>query len=340
MKIDRKYIDDGIISERKHEQFPIAIYNYTQKCQFGRLWDETTLQCRGLILNTETGEIIARPFKKFFNYEECQVLGIEIPNEIPNVYTKVDGSLGILYWFNNEPYIATRGSFYSDQAIWATNFINRPDIRNWLDKLDKNYTHLFEIVYKDNQIVIKYDFEGLIHLASIEIKSGKSIPPDSDFPIVQSIPFTNIEHLSNLNIDNQEGFVLHYPTSDFRCKIKFENYKKLHKILTGLSEIGVWEMLKAGENPISENIPDEMFSWVEDIVNNINSKYSDIETSSKYVFNLVKDLETRKEKAIQIMQYKEIAGVVFAMLDGKDYKEIIFKMIRPLSQRTFKCSDN
>lgn len=38
-----------------------SMYNYTAKAQYDKLWNEVTLQCRGLILDGD-GNVVARPF--------------------------------------------------------------------------------------------------------------------------------------------------------------------------------------------------------------------------------------------------------------------------------------
>lgn len=63
------YIDKKLISVQKHPDFDLFIYNYTQKCTFSGAWDEITRMCRGLILDSQ-GNVIARPFDKFFNRGE------------------------------------------------------------------------------------------------------------------------------------------------------------------------------------------------------------------------------------------------------------------------------
>ena len=83
-----KYIDSGLVSEKEHPTFPLLIYNYTPVCQFSKAWDEVTKMCRGLIVHKETREIIARPFPKFFNYEEHIQNGDTLPDETPNVARK------------------------------------------------------------------------------------------------------------------------------------------------------------------------------------------------------------------------------------------------------------
>lgn len=63
----KPYIEKKLISEQAHPENPdVRIFNYTQTCQFDKKWDEVTMQCRGLIMNIKTGEILARPFPNFF----------------------------------------------------------------------------------------------------------------------------------------------------------------------------------------------------------------------------------------------------------------------------------
>lgn len=145
----KPHIESGLVSEQSHPENPdIRIFNYTQKCQFSKEWNDVTRACRGLILNVKTGEIVANPFPKFFNYGEVDV---KIPAEKPIVIEKMDGSLGILYWLHGDPYIATRGSFVSEQALWATKWFREncdPD------KFNQDYTFLFEIIYPANRSAI------------------------------------------------------------------------------------------------------------------------------------------------------------------------------------------
>ena len=161
----KKYIKYGYIVSRPNKEETLLILNYTNKCQFDRLWDEITMICRGLIVDNDWN-IIARPFTKFFNLGE---LTEALPYKKFNVYEKLDGSLGILYWINNIPFIATRGSFESEQAIKGTEML----FKYQLDILDKNYTYLFEIIYPDNKIVVDYGTEEkLVLLAKIHTETG------------------------------------------------------------------------------------------------------------------------------------------------------------------------
>ena len=67
-----KYYQDGLLQKQTHPNYDLTIWNYSPKVQYDKLWDDITIQCRGLVTNSN-GDIIARPFKKFFNYEEVSI---------------------------------------------------------------------------------------------------------------------------------------------------------------------------------------------------------------------------------------------------------------------------
>ena len=104
----------------------LAIYCYTQKCVYEKAWDKYTKMSRGLIINLKTGEIVARPFTKFFNLNETDETKLKnLPREEPEVTEKLDGSLGILYCDEGQYFITTKGTFYSEQGQWATEYFRK-----------------------------------------------------------------------------------------------------------------------------------------------------------------------------------------------------------------------
>lgn len=324
-------IEQKYISVQKHKETSLYIYNYTPQTQFERFWNELTLQCRGLILN-EKGEIIARPFRKFFNLEEHQPE--EIPQEPFEVYEKLDGSLGILYWLNNKPFIASRGSFTSMQAQKATGLLHTK-YHHIIPHLKQGITYLFEIIYPHNRIVVNYGAaEELILLAIIDNNTGLDFPlEDIGFPLVQRFDGINdFQKLKELNYPNKEGFVLKFQ-SGFRVKVKFEEYVRLHRILTGVSNKMIWEMLKNGTpmEAILERVPDEFYEWVKKTKENLIEEYTAIEAHCKNEF---KELDDRKSTAMYYLTCK-YPSILFAMLDKKDYSEIIWKLIKPTYEKPF-----
>ena len=159
-----KYQSDGLLYSQTHPTLPLTIWNYTEKVQYEGLWDEITLSCRGLITD-DRGNIIVRSMKKFFNYEE--VVGKDvIPSKGDYVYIqeKMDGSLGILFNYEGEWIMATRGSFTSDQAIKGLEILKSKYI---LDTFEPSVAYLCEIIYPENRIVVNYKKEKVVFLSAV-----------------------------------------------------------------------------------------------------------------------------------------------------------------------------
>lgn len=324
-----KYIVDGYITKRKHPQYDLWIYNYSASVQYSQKWDAVTLNCRGLILDADYN-IVARPFKKFFNLEEER----HVATPDFEVYEKLDGSLGILFFYNNEWIIATRGSFESEQAVKATQMLKQYNLKS----LDKNYTYLVEIIYAQNVIVCRYDYEELILLAVIEIGTGEelniyNLPFQVDFGLAKVYNgITDFKEIQNLNKDNEEGFVVKFSNND-RMKIKFQEYVRLHRILTGVSNVSIWEFLSEGKNfdELLDRVPDEFYSWCKQTVKELEYKFNEILEECKLVY---KELEDRRTTALYFKEQK-YPHLLFLMLDGKSLDKAIWKLVRPTWQKPF-----
>jgi RNA ligase len=143
-------VQEGWISAQEHPDGSLFLFNYTQKTQYANFWNSDTLNCRGLILAAD-GTVIARSMRKFFNYGQW----LPMPGtHIVSVAEKLDGSLGVGFRHRGEYHIATRGSFVSDQAQWATEWFRKNAINP--EGLDDSLTYMFEIIYPENRVVIDY----------------------------------------------------------------------------------------------------------------------------------------------------------------------------------------
>ena len=65
LKVLEKYYNDGLVYKQVHPTLPLTIWNYSEKVQYEGLFDDITLQTRGLVTD-DKGNVVARPFKKFF----------------------------------------------------------------------------------------------------------------------------------------------------------------------------------------------------------------------------------------------------------------------------------
>ena len=139
----KSYVDNSLIIANKHPEYDIWILNYSPKVQFKKFWDLYTSSCRGLVIDAE-GNILARCMKKFKNYEEHDPSEIDMSQEF-EIFEKMDGSYISLFYYipRMEWIVASRGSFISEQAIEAKKLIDS----SIYDKLNKNFTYIFEIIY-------------------------------------------------------------------------------------------------------------------------------------------------------------------------------------------------
>jgi RNA ligase len=317
----RDYIERGLIKETIHPHYPeLAIYNYTPECQYSRAWDDTTRAARGLVLNRHTGEVIAKPWPKFFNLSEHDA----IPDGPAHVVEKMDGSLGIVFHYDGRWHIATRGSFTSEQAQYAARWIADMDF-------PQGYTHLFEIIYPYNRIVVDYsDFEGLVYLESISLATGEPSDVVEWSYRAARIGVMRPEELPQ-HKDNAEGYVLYWQQHDFRVKVKFDEYVRLHKIMTEYSIKRLWEHVSSGGDLASmiSGVPDEFYQEVKKDYEVLLARFDEIVTAAAQLCAAVADMPTRKEQAAYIMgQNKDLSGIVFKVLDEKDVNETIWRKVR------------
>jgi RNA ligase len=332
-----KYHEDGLVYNQVHPTLDLTIWNYTEKVQYEGLWDEITLMCRGLVTNSK-GEIVARPFRKFFNMEE----GKHTPTSEFEVYEKMDGSLGIFFYYNNEPVFATRGSFTSDQAIKGREILNK---YNWEQGTYEGYTYLFEIIYPENRIVVDYNgLEELVVLGVVETATGKECNCDEmvneGFVLVKKYDgIKDYSTLKSMISNDAEGYVVRFSNGE-RMKIKGEEYLRLHKIMTNVSTTAIWEIMSNGGDidAILKDVPDEFYKKIKSYVSTLKYGYYQYwnqlgKTYDYFRFGKYGDIEvepTKKQFAEHIKNHHPIAkSIMFAMWDGKDYDKIIWKALKP-----------
>ena len=337
-KLD-KLVGEGWLISQVHPTLDLTIYNYSQKTQYERMWNEETLSCRGLVLDS-LGNVVARPFKKFFNLSEVEG---EIPDLPFEVFEKMDGSLGIFFWYNGNPIFASRGSFTSDQSKVGWEILKGMDYKN----LKRGVTYLFEIIYPENRIIVDYgDTEKLVLLGAIETSTGEEIPYSGigenleRFELVRK--WSNKKSISELAKENdliREGYVLRF-SNGYRVKVKFEEYCRLHKIITSVSNIDIWEKLKDGLplNEILDKVPDEFYGWVKNTENRLREEFQDIlGNSEKILYSIRKKLGDSERKVYAEEIKKNInPGILFNLLDGKNPDQVIWKLVRPKWAKPFR----
>ena len=353
-------VDEGLVSCRKHPVDDLWILNYTPECQFSRIWTDVTLQCRGLIVDAE-GKVVARPFKKFFNLSEHDNPDFpRVPFGSPfKAYEKMDGSLGIAYISSGGWEIATRGSFESEQADFATSLLSQ-QYGDAIPLMSTENTYLFEIIYPSNRIVVDYgQARELVLLGVIRTADGVELPLE-DF---RHLPFRQpkvfeVSDIESLPRDTQnfEGYVVRFDNG-LRVKVKLDDYVRLHKLMTGITPNRLWELLAAGHDveAVVKELPDEMYDEVMEEVERIRDHHSSFLNLHVVVMASL-DLQdlTRKEQALRIIDVcnrsrtSPVVGdmiiplnsaLMFLLLDRQlDFaKEKAWNLVKPVNGNKLIC---
>lgn len=341
-----QYIENGLILANKHPIYDIWILNYSPKTQGKGFWDEYTLSCRGLVIDAK-GRILARTFQKFRNLEEHDPSDIDMTQPF-EIFEKMDGSLIILFYYEEimEWVIASRGSFISEQVQEAKKQFKT----GVFGKLNKKNTYLFETIYPENRIVVDYGkTNDIFLLAVIETRSGKEIAYEDIvkmyskfFKIVEKIYDVNVNNLFELRDyeeDNKEGFVIRFQNG-FRVKVKFDEYVRLHGILTNVSNITVWEHLKSGYDfdRLFDRVPDEFYQWLRKTISKLTNDFNEIERLALKDFIRIYHINEIVDRKIFADEAKKTKyhSILFKLYDKRPYNEIIWKLIRPTYSKPFR----
>lgn len=335
-----KAIEDGFVRRQVHPSMPLLILNYTERCQYERAWTHITRTCRGLIVRDGTGEIIARPWAKFFNYGEHPEgsLDLSAPAEVTD---KMDGSLGIMYRAADGWAIATRGSFASEQAMHATAVLRDryPDFEP-----PDGMTALFEIVYAANRIVVDYGaMDDLVLLGAVDIATGEAVGPDWvslwPGPLAETMSARTLaEALALPPRAGCEGVVVRMP-GPVMIKLKQDDYVALHRLITGMNARVVWERIGEGETAeqICAAIPEEFWPWVREVggelIREKNRIIDEATAEHERLLGALPEGWTRRDYAMEAQKSPHRAWL-FNLLDERDPSAGIWRTLKPSGERT------
>lgn len=341
---------EGLVVRRDHpDRAGLELYTYTDKAMYTPgAWDNPAVRhCRGLIVDSRDDEVIARPWAKFFNHSQKEAAQIGLDDPVV-VMDKLDGSLGIGYvdpW-DGTPAIATRGSFTSDQAKHATEWLRRNERMMAYASEMEDVTPLFEVIYPENRIVCDYGSrDELVMLGAVNINTGFAYDAEEAASIfgwggaVADImrAETLAEALALEPRPGAEGVVvMALGQMQALVKIKQEDYVHLHRIVTGLNERAVWERMVAGDglDDILDGIPDELHRWVTDTYMRFADEAAGILYSAKVTHDVIMGRcgsvdVSRKDYALLANEHPDLRPYLFMLLDGKDISQAVLKSLRP-----------
>lgn len=319
-----KHIGEGFVTARRHNTLPLTIYSYTRKAVKKSQWDTVTCCTRGLIVS-DGGEIISRPYEKFFSYNDSQapethpltVRDMDANFGPPLLTEKINGCLGIFWKYGVHWGIATKGSFHSPHAEWATKWLENHIEQHGKLVFPEGYTPVFEIICQDIQPhVIHYEKDGLVLLNFINIRTGEELSHIGTLlyaatnklatPFLMDLP---LDEALSLDESTYEGLVATYNipgNTPYKLKIKFPTFLKNRKIF--------YEQQKL----LREEPQKQSGRYQEILEKSIGLVYK-----SLVLYTLRKEIS----EFLNSPENKYYAPVCFAMLDSRDYKKVINNMI-------------
>lgn len=373
IRFQTEYVDTGLVDVSDHDTYPLRMFTYGRECVHGEgKWDGVTTKCRGVIYRTDTEEIIARPFEKFHNLHTASMpetdpdsWGVYDPKNYetqswmltePEVWEKMDGFLATLYEWEGKQYIASKGSFDSPHAKWATAWLQARGRFEY----PEGYTPVFEGISPNFRIVVDYGkSEELVLLALVKNETGEEAHRLCTVqcarmnglraPDIYGFKWQDAAEKSNdETVKNFEGYVLVWRrpgTTPFRLKVKYTDYLRLHRMVSTVSPKAIYNCLAGGKR-------DDLVEWTTDSLPGFNRfvtkwvraleyRYNELSLKANGIFHTCQqvmkvlhkeDFPLRKEWAEMFLreENKEVSAVLFGLLDGKDVKPILWEMVKPL----------
>lgn len=242
-----KLVEDYKIVTTHHESEPLVILNYDQI--ESPKTEPIIHECRALTLDKRDWSIVARSFTRFFNYGEMADLTKNFDWNQFEASSKEDGSLMVMYYWNGEWRVNTRGSFAKGAICeggptWENLFWSLIDKKTVDNILNKEYSFVFELCSPYNKIVTTYDKPKLFLLGifsntpnrftdwpsavlnGVAGELGVHAPTIKKFNNAQEV----VDFLASSDLSATfEGYVLR-DSSDMRLKVKNARYVALHHL--------------------------------------------------------------------------------------------------------------
>lgn len=326
-----QYMQENLhIKAKAHGKYPnLLLFKYDQINS--PMENGIVQECRGLILDSANNwEVVAHPFHKFFNYGEANAA--EIDWDTACVQEKVDGSLCVMYHYNNQWHVATSGtpdasgevhgnSITFDKLFWET--YNKYENQHGFTPCT-NHTYMFELTSPINRIVVPHAEPGLTIIGCRNNKTGVECAPHFAraflcrmVPLVKEFGLQTAQEITEsfaaMNPMAQEGYVV-VDKNFNRIKVKHPGYVAIHHVATGTSRRAMVEIARSGES--SEVIAS--FPALAAELQDIKDKLGALESELLVDYKSRKDIESQKDFAISLNASScRLKGALFSLRAGK-----------------------
>lgn len=302
---------------------------------------ELVCECRGIILDEDTLEVVSYAFDKFGNVNESYVPTLDAKSMKSTV--KIDGSIFKIVKLGNDLLMSTNGTISAFSAPVpeqvGCNFKSFGEIAvdvltkkfgsldEFKQHLDEGYTYVFELVSPWTRVVTPFHDSDLyligcrnnktyeeIFFKDIKLADYFKTPDILDFSTIDDC----LKYASSLDWTN-EGFVVMDKNFN-RVKVKNPCWLAVHHLCENhtMSYSRAIEIVKANE--IDEVLG--YFPEFKTALEDVKTRYNDLIASlneSWLAYNQLDPfiIETRKDKAIWIQKNFKVPAVGFMLIDDK-----------------------
>lgn len=153
------YHQEFMLDGKTYRIFNYRLASYTDFQQPG------ALECRGVMFEVsgdDAVQLASLTMSKFFNLNENpSTMGVDL-TKVKRIEEKADGSLMSTYLHNDELRLKSKGSLFSDQALAAMKWLDRPENKQFKNELKlaamgvRPYTVNLEWCSPEHRIVLGY----------------------------------------------------------------------------------------------------------------------------------------------------------------------------------------
>ena len=209
----------------------ISSFNFTRGAFQDKVWDGMTTKARGLYIDTEHEQVVARGYEKFFNYGEMEFTkpealarNLKFPVE---AYVKENGFLGIVSTDNDGELIFTsKSTMGGDHAIMVKENLYNIYGATAIEKMREyanqyHVTFVFEIIDRERDPhIIQYNnnYAILLDIINNSMKFNK-LPYGSLKYVAKDIGLEYKQHYKTLNnVKELNAFIDKATDPKFRLK--------------------------------------------------------------------------------------------------------------------------
>lgn len=321
------------IKAKRHPKYPQLVqFKYNQiESPMG---DPIVQSARGIIMDeNDSWKIIAYPFNKFFNYGEIHAAAIDWSTA--RVQEKLDGSLMILYHYDNQWHVATSGmpdaggevngcGFTFAELfwrVWKELSLHHPNDPCYIQEV----TYIFELMTPFNRVVVRHKKNDLKAIGARNRMTGQEYSVDQEESLnldwsalpepVRSFPLQSTDDILNTFVKMdplvQEGYVV--VDGNFnRIKVKHPGYVTIHHMRDGFGPRRMLEVVRSGEaSELLTHFPE----WT-DVYDEVSLKFNELVKRLEDAYETHRNEITQKDFAMKVKDLP-YSGALFSLRTGK-----------------------